>query len=76
MLIKIDVAQPVVAWLEDQGTAHYSNSSEVAGRIIVAAWEQAKAASDAAWEQAEAEAEAAPKATKTKKAEGGDDGGG
>ena len=69
MLIKIDVSQTVVAWLEEQGTAHYSNSSEVAGRIIVAAWEQAKVASEAAWKQEQEQS--APKA----KAEGGDDGG-
>ena len=75
MLIKVDVAPQIVAWLEEQGTAHYSNASEVAGRIVVAAWEQAKVASDAAWAEADAAAAAVTKTKPPEEAEGDDDGG-
>ena len=41
MLIAIDVPHEVVAWLEDQGAAHYSTAGVVAGRIVAATYDDA-----------------------------------
>ena len=61
MLIKIDVAQPVVAWLEEQAAASdAANASEVAGRIVATTYDARRTLAK----------------PKPKKAEGGDDGGG
>ena len=62
MLIKIDIAPQIVAWLEEQARASdAANASEVAGRIVSRA-------------PLMAEAELT-KATKAKAKAGGDDGG-
>ena len=76
MLIKIDVAPQIVAWLEAEAAASdAANASEVAGRIVAEAFLVAAGYDASPSSEAKVPKEP-PKASKAKKAEGGDDGGG